>query len=274
MSSHQYPPSDHRSSHSRSTSTSYHSIQPVRNPSQPSFVPNFSPYDQLPAEQHIFHSSSQGMPFTFPPPGRGPPSTSSSPTMSHRPTPSPGLQSTFVLPQQQQTISPTALYHHQAPPADQSHSIPQGIHRSLNPSPNSTAYPSYYDTSNVHHDQQQQEYLLPTPHASRPHLTLSVSRESLPSGIVGDPEGWNGEPEPTSATGDRPSNPSLSTRTRTVSLNNRKKTSPQASSSSALPPRKRSPASCAPCRKKKLKCDRCLPCSSCVAKGSECVWEG
>lgn len=272
MSSHQYPPSDQRPSHSRSTSTSYHSVQPVRNPSQPSFVPNFSPYEHLPPDQHNFHYSNQGMPYHFPPPAREPPSTSSSPSISHRPTLSPGLQSTFVLPHQQQTISPTALYQHQAPPTEHSHSIPQGAHRSLNPSPNSTAFPSYDDLSSVHHSQQQ-DYLLPTPHAPRPHLTVSVSRESLPSGIVGDPEGWNGEPEPTSATGDRPSNPSLSTRTRTVSLNSKKKTSPQAPSS-ALPPRKRSPASCAPCRKKKLKCDRCLPCSSCVAKGSECVWEG
>ncbi|KAG0659926.1 hypothetical protein C6P46_004866 [Rhodotorula mucilaginosa] len=41
-------------------------------------------------------------------------------------------------------------------------------------------------------------------------------------------------------------------------------------------PRKRVPASCTPCRKKKLRCNRSMPCSSCVERGEPegCVWEG
>ncbi|GAA5879926.1 hypothetical protein JCM3774_005680 [Rhodotorula dairenensis] len=41
-------------------------------------------------------------------------------------------------------------------------------------------------------------------------------------------------------------------------------------------PRKRVPASCTPCRKKKLRCNRSMPCSSCVERGEPegCAWEG
>ncbi|GAA5977133.1 hypothetical protein JCM10908_004867 [Rhodotorula pacifica] len=44
----------------------------------------------------------------------------------------------------------------------------------------------------------------------------------------------------------------------------------------ATAPRKRVPASCTPCRKKKLRCNRSMPCSSCVERGEpeNCMWEG
>lgn len=38
--------------------------------------------------------------------------------------------------------------------------------------------------------------------------------------------------------------------------------------------RNRKPASCFPCRKKKLRCNRAAPCDQCTAKGLECTWEG
>ena len=39
-------------------------------------------------------------------------------------------------------------------------------------------------------------------------------------------------------------------------------------------PRKRRPASCTPCRQKKLRCNRAKPCTSCVERETECIWEG
>ncbi|GAA5991739.1 hypothetical protein JCM10908_001117 [Rhodotorula pacifica] len=39
-------------------------------------------------------------------------------------------------------------------------------------------------------------------------------------------------------------------------------------------PRKRRPASCTPCRQKKLRCSRAKPCTSCVERNVECIWEG
>lgn len=39
-------------------------------------------------------------------------------------------------------------------------------------------------------------------------------------------------------------------------------------------PRKRRPASCTPCRQKKLRCNRAKPCTSCVERDTECIWEG
>ncbi|GAA5954802.1 hypothetical protein JCM8115_005535 [Rhodotorula mucilaginosa] len=39
-------------------------------------------------------------------------------------------------------------------------------------------------------------------------------------------------------------------------------------------PRRRRPASCTPCRQKKLRCNRAKPCTSCVERDTECIWEG
>lgn len=47
-----------------------------------------------------------------------------------------------------------------------------------------------------------------------------------------------------------------------------------AASASAGGNRKRRPASCTPCRQKKLRCNRAMPCESCVEREVECVWDG
>ncbi|GAA5906660.1 Zn(II)2Cys6 transcription factor domain-containing protein [Sporobolomyces salmoneus] len=139
-------------------------------------------------------------------------------------------------------------------------------------SPVSSAFPSY-DEQPVSHPpiHPNEDYHLPDPRSSRPLLSVSIS-----GSFVGHPEGWSDHSRVDSASSELPppTNPTPSPRARTTSLGGKKKKASPRTSTVPLPVRKRSPASCAPCRKKKLKCDRSLPCSSCIAKGTECVWEG
>ncbi|GAA5934296.1 uncharacterized protein JCM15063_004532 [Sporobolomyces koalae] len=212
-------------------------------------------------------------------------SVQSSPDIAQRPMPSPSLHSSLTQSLQPQTISPTALYHHEVPPfhshaRSQSHPHSRGTPHDLNmnfiPSPVTTSFPSYNSASlgsqgQYPEPQSQYDYMLPDPHPARPDLTISVS-----AGLVGHPEGWTDSAQPHSAVTETVSSTSTSPRSRKISLaaDKKKKVSPRVPTITPLPPRKRSPASCTPCRKKKLKCDRSLPCASCIAKGTECVWEG
>lgn len=261
--------------------TSYTAAQPTGgNPSQSlNFLP-YEPNSLSPTVSYTESSHGYGGRLDF--------SNPSSPVYSHRPVPSPLLQSTFFAPSHPETISPTALYQHQAssgtftadshggrhrsyshphphPRAasqsqSQSRSYAREIFRTESPAP----HPSYHQHS------LSQDYLLPDPHATRPQLSISVS-----SGVVGHSEGWSDSTVPLSDTPDRlPTDPTPSPRSRATSLMGKKKKASPRTGVVPLPARKRSPASCAPCRKKKLKCDRSLPCSSCVAKGTECIWQG
>lgn len=285
MSSHQYTSSEQQLPPYQLDPSSYQSLEQSVNSS------HFNPYET--------HSRTPTIPYDIPHRGYGShltPSNPSSPVVSHRPTPSPGIPNSFVLPSHLQTISPTAIYQHQSDthlpqpqharsrshsnPHSHSrshshpHSLPQPreFQMSVMASPVSSAFPSYDShSSSLHsHQQPEQDFGLPDPHASRPQLSIAVS-----GSLVGNPEGWNDNSGINSATSETlPANPTPSPRSRTVALGGKKKKASPRTTTVALPARKRSPASCAPCRKKKLKCDRSLPCSSCIAKGTECIWEG
>lgn len=295
MTPHQYSISDQHSSYPLDHAP-YPPLQQSVNPSQSQ---TFMPYEG--------HSQSQTI--SYDPQSRGgyethlSPSNPSSPVVSHRAASS-GSSNAFTLPSHLQTISPTAIYQHQSDPSlaeqqarTRSHSNPHSYTHSRSqsqslshardlqmsvPSPTPSAVPFYHNQPTSYLSQaapHHQGYELPDPRASRPHLSIAVS-----GGLVGHAEGWSAGPE--SATTELPPpipnpNPTPSPRSRTTSLGGgvgggtgkKKKASPR-SAVVPLPARKRSPASCAPCRKKKLKCDRSLPCSSCIAKGTECIWEG
>ncbi|GAA6023764.1 hypothetical protein JCM11491_006038 [Sporobolomyces phaffii] len=259
-------------------------IQQSGNPSQPLAFPRY---------EH--HPYSPSLPYEGNPGGYAShfgPSNPSSPVVAHRPTPSPSLSSTFVLPSHLDSISPIAIYeqppppHYPArpPPRSRSHSQTQPSQElrmsAISPPTTSSIFPSYDDRTASSLQHYSEVHRLPDPHATRPQLSISIS-----GSVRGHPDGWNSPPDVGSTTSEHPqsattttrmttTNPDSSPRSRTVSLGAKKKKASPRSATAALPPRKRSPASCAPCRKKKLKCDRSLPCSSCVAKGTECIWEG
>ncbi|GAA5956159.1 hypothetical protein JCM3765_005477 [Sporobolomyces pararoseus] len=284
MSSHRYTSSEQPLPSYQLDSASYQSLEQPVNSSQNHPFNSYETHSQSPTISYDVPSRGYGSHLT--------PSNPSSPVVSHRPTPSPGIPNSFVLPSHLETISPTAIYQHQSDshlPQPQharsrshsnphshsrSHSLsqPREFQMSVMASPVSSAFPSYDSHSSSFHSQQQleQDFGLPDPHASRPQLSISVS-----GSLVGHPEGWNDNSGMTSTISEAlPTNPTPSPRSRTVALGGKKKKASPRTTTVPLPARKRSPASCAPCRKKKLKCDRSLPCSSCIAKGTECVWEG
>ncbi|GAA5862732.1 hypothetical protein JCM1840_002655 [Sporobolomyces johnsonii] len=163
-------------------------------------------------------------------------------------TPAP-IQTTFVLPSHADGISPTAIYEGQQAPSG-SPSIFQPF------SPHLTSLSQFSDP--LQHP--------PRHHRHPPVYSSPVPPSCLPGGMVGSAEGWN---DAATSVNDALPDPYPLQGSKDVS--GKKKAADKSARS-----RKRSPASCAPCRKKKLKCDRCLPCSSCVQRGDPdgCIWEG
>ncbi|GAA6048510.1 hypothetical protein JCM3770_006529 [Rhodotorula araucariae] len=102
---------------------------------------------------------------------------------------------------------------------------------------------------------------------SSPHSSADggypSSRAPLPIGVVGSSEAW-GDSDATRV--ELPLPPKIAA----PSGSGAKKKAP------VQAPRKRVPASCTPCRKKKLRCNRAMPCASCVERGDPegCIWEG
>ncbi|GAA5851654.1 hypothetical protein JCM9279_002533 [Rhodotorula babjevae] len=95
---------------------------------------------------------------------------------------------------------------------------------------------------------------------------VSTRSHHLPAGVVGASDGWvEGAPL------DLPLPPKVTASSSSSSSATKKK-----AAASSQAPRKRVPASCTPCRKKKLRCNRSMPCSSCVERGDPegCVWDG
>ncbi|GAA5992545.1 hypothetical protein JCM11641_004540 [Rhodosporidiobolus odoratus] len=216
---------------------------------------------------------------------------SRSPSGSSEESALPAAASTFVLPSSyhQGSVSPVA--HYQQP----YHQIPQSLPVSQ-PSPNLPSLSSSFfagtpstasSAAIIYRDRVPQ---------AQPHDQhhQSQRRAGLPAGQVGGPEGWPDHPlvspaeqypsfdfgHPTSTSTSAPA-PALSSASLTRQNSG---TAPAAAAvkgkaakaAKNAAPRKRVAASCKPCRAKKLRCDRALPCSSCVERGDPqgCMWEG
>ncbi|GAA5889054.1 hypothetical protein JCM8208_007757 [Rhodotorula glutinis] len=104
----------------------------------------------------------------------------------------------------------------------------------------------------------------PSHHMNDDVSYVSTRSHHLPAGVVGASDGWA-----ESAPLDLPHPPKVTASSSSSSAARKKASSSQA-------PRKRVPASCTPCRKKKLRCNRSMPCSSCVERGDPegCIWDG
>lgn len=196
------------------------------------------------------------------------------------------VQSTFVLPPtyNQGNVSPTALYSHQQGtpilphPSTQTPSLP-GLTSSF------FAHPSPAPSSTIYRDR----FSLPQP-GGRPQPSpfdqpgMRITSQSLTTGMVGAPDQWGEPPLPSPhelyPSTDFPSaapTPILSSAPLTRQASGvRGKAANNKAIKAGNPPRKRTPASCKPCRAKKLRCSRSLPCSSCVERGDPegCIWEG
>ncbi|GAA6004210.1 hypothetical protein JCM10207_002484 [Rhodosporidiobolus poonsookiae] len=166
------------------------------------------------------------------------------------------------------SVSPTALYHQQPVHIP---SLTSSFFTPPTPAPSSTIYRDRYSSH---------------PSGARPSpfepLSMRASTGSMPVGMVGGVEGWIEQTPvspvdayaheyPTAA-----ATPALTSQPLTRSNTTSSNTGKGKGKASKTAPRKRVPASCLPCRKKKLRCNRALPCSSCLERGDPegCVWEG
>lgn len=153
---------------------------------------------------------------------------------------------TYVLPGYSvDTVSPTALYQHQV--AD-----------------SASAGEAYQQIETQHHT---------VSAGARPTNAHVGQISSAGSNSGSQSPAWSARPVRTSAKASTNSDDGYipdSKRSSTDSGSSKKR------ANGGPAPRKRVPASCTPCRKKKLRCNRSMPCSSCVERGEPegCVWEG
>ncbi|BGP41809.1 hypothetical protein JCM10449v2_005800 [Rhodotorula kratochvilovae] len=179
------------------------------------------------------------------------------------------VHSTFVVPAPHRhgsgTISPSSLYEHpsQHTPrlSDQQHQFSPPMQHHAPP----YAAPTTRTSSRV------ERPTLPSMFSRASHHPGAdgaySSRGPLPVGVVSSSDGWgDGSGAGDDTTLELPLPPTMAAPSGSGA---KKKASVQA-------PRKRVPASCTPCRKKKLRCNRSMPCASCVERGDPegCIWEG
>ncbi|BGP18080.1 hypothetical protein JCM10213_006529 [Rhodosporidiobolus nylandii] len=224
--------------------------------SQGPYADSYSSYDYPP-------STSSTPALDYPPPHHTaqhiPPSYSSSHgsrsrSASAAESGTPALASTFVLPSSV-NVSPSSVYGQQLP-------------HPPNPQPSSTLLSGQNSGQTIYRDR----------FAGSQARSASSSH---PSGLVTGPAPWGeaplGSPVDAHASYDFSSaapSPALRAAPLTRATSTGKGKATKATKNAA--PRKRVPASCKPCRAKKLRCDRALPCGSCVERGhpQDCIWEG
>ncbi|GAA5838831.1 hypothetical protein JCM11251_006752 [Rhodosporidiobolus azoricus] len=274
----------------------YHSSYPPSSTavSQSSYGDSYPAYDYPPTsmaaeadyqphgQRHHHHSAAT----SAYEPSHGSRSRSASAEGPSAPAPAP-VQSTFVLPSSysQGNVSPTSLYSHQQTPslphaATQTPQLPgltSSFFSQAPPAPASTIYRDRFSLPQPNGRAQ------PSPFG--PPAMRVTSQSMAAVGMVGAPEHW-GEPPLASphelyhSTEFFPPDahsPILSSAPLTrQNSGSRSKAANNKINKSGTAPRKRVPASCKPCRAKKLRCSRSLPCSSCVERGDPegCVWEG
>ncbi|GAA5877465.1 hypothetical protein JCM8547_001081 [Rhodosporidiobolus lusitaniae] len=253
----------------------------------PNAVPSGGPSQNYQVSPHQPHSGNNSAPSSNYAPSH-PRSRSSSAedpsTAAHAP-----IQSTFVLPTapfQQPSVSPTTPYHphnqsqqNPPPPGSQAPPIPSLTSSFFNQAPPAPAQTIYRDRFSH-------------PQYGRPaHLNLQnrSASASYAAGLVGGADGWGDAPLPSPSLEYPPSEYPSATNTPVLTsapLTRQNSSSTTAKGKAAASgagkaakanaPRKRVPASCKPCRAKKLRCSRSLPCSSCVERGDPegCIWEG
>ncbi|GAA6031371.1 hypothetical protein JCM8097_005628 [Rhodosporidiobolus ruineniae] len=186
------------------------------------------------------------------------------------------LQTTFVLPPSYNTgsVSPTAAFHNHNQ-ASQAPNLPS-LTSSFFPPPSAAHTTIYRDRFSL-------------PSSSRNNSSSYEASRSAhgsfaaPGGLVGGVETWGDQPLPSPSIDGYGSHDYLSaaptpvlTSAPLTRQNSSTKGKGKAAKNAANAPRKRVPASCKPCRAKKLRCNRSLPCSSCVERGDPegCIWEG
>ncbi|BGP09772.1 hypothetical protein JCM10049v2_005645 [Rhodotorula toruloides] len=182
------------------------------------------------------------------------------------------VHSTYVIPSQhaghhhthsQETISPSSIYQHQVSASPVHYSPPTPLVDTFPPGTFSRpASRSDYASA---------------PLRRAPSFPNSRNGgSSLPAGLVSNVDTWTGTDASASASTsslDLTGPPNIELSRPPAS---RKRSATAAATAEKQAPRRRVPASCTPCRKKKLRCNRSMPCSSCVERGepSGCIWEG
>ncbi|GJN92800.1 hypothetical protein Rhopal_005838-T1 [Rhodotorula paludigena] len=212
---------------------------PPRPPYGDTYRHDYPPVSQTSTPVSEYSTMSQPMPYNSRMPGSAYSPVHRSRSGSIEQSAFPAPPSTYVLPSSSRTVSttfsPTSLYEHQvwhnSPEAGRPGDQPSASSARGAPREDRPALPSMRHRPGM-----------PTRMATSPALPPPPS--SL--GLVGSADGWSaGAPAANSPP--------------PVASSSRKKTG---SASSAQGPRKRVPASCTPCRKKKLRCNRAMPCAS------------
>ncbi|GAA5935575.1 hypothetical protein JCM3775_003356 [Rhodotorula graminis] len=269
-SSHPYPPSSASGGSQGAYVDAYPSYDysSTSTPSLPEYQQQASPQIRFAPPSSSYHASSRSR-YSSHPSSRHSVSSSEAEEQSSSHARAP-VHSLYVASGQGQgagTLSPSPLYDQS--PDQQHHYSQQQQQQQQQHGDYGSPYSAPVTRASSRTDRPPQSMFArapPSHHMTDDVTYVSTRSHHLPAGVVGASDGWaEGAPL------DLPQPPKV-----TASSSSSSSAAARKKASSSQAPRKRVPASCTPCRKKKLRCNRSMPCSSCVERGDPegCIWDG